>query len=468
MSASVRRGACPALSAPMPTGDGLLVRLLPVSGGLSPKSLIGLCESAARHGNGVIEVTARGSLQFRGFSDISARAFARDVDGLGIAVRVGVPVETGPLAGLDPSEIADPQPLAERIRSAIAAAGLAGRLGPKVSVVVDGGGAVSMDSVAADARLTAERHGKAVLWRLLIAGDAQTATPVALFEEDAAVGAVLSILTRIAECGRDARARDVSASLPTKPLSFSAYLAVLPDDSLLGGPKGSSLERELLDMGFPSLVPLRAARATLAVALPFGHTDAARLADFTRRAESLGIIEIRPAPQRILLPICPSAEPAEAIRQAAAELGFITEASDPRRTIIACPGAPACASGKIAAREISAEVAEILEDHIASACSDLSIHISGCAKGCARQAAADITIVGGENGAGLVVGGTTKAMPVAYRSDIGLSRAIAAVARAMMVSRSARAKAEPSRGGAGGLAEQDKARLAAAFGQGRP
>ncbi len=33
-----RRGACPALSAPMQTGDGLLVRLNPVAGGLSPNA----------------------------------------------------------------------------------------------------------------------------------------------------------------------------------------------------------------------------------------------------------------------------------------------------------------------------------------------------------------------------------------------------------------------------------------------
>ena len=67
MNAPMRRGACPALSTPMPTGDGLLIRLSPASGGVSPKQLIGLCEAAARHGNGIVEVTARGSLQFRGF-----------------------------------------------------------------------------------------------------------------------------------------------------------------------------------------------------------------------------------------------------------------------------------------------------------------------------------------------------------------------------------------------------------------
>lgn len=102
MNAFSRRGACPALSAPMQTGDGLLVRLNPVAGGLSPKQLIGLGESALRHGNGIMEVTARGSLQIRGLTAESARLLAAEVDALGIAVRSGVPVETGPLAGIDP------------------------------------------------------------------------------------------------------------------------------------------------------------------------------------------------------------------------------------------------------------------------------------------------------------------------------------------------------------------------------
>ena len=93
----------------MQTGDGLLVRLNPVAGGLSPKALIGLCKAALRHGNGVMEVTARGSLQIRGLTPESAPLLAADVDALGIAVRTGVPVETGPLAGLDPDEIADPR-----------------------------------------------------------------------------------------------------------------------------------------------------------------------------------------------------------------------------------------------------------------------------------------------------------------------------------------------------------------------
>ena len=112
-----RRGACPALSAPMQTGDGLLVRLNPVAGGLSPAQLVGVCDAAASHGNGVVEVTARGSVQIRGLTERSTAEFAVAVNELGIAVRTGVPVQTGVLAGLDPQEIADPTALADMIRA---------------------------------------------------------------------------------------------------------------------------------------------------------------------------------------------------------------------------------------------------------------------------------------------------------------------------------------------------------------
>ncbi|TIQ82590.1 MAG: precorrin-3B synthase, partial [Mesorhizobium sp.] len=231
MNAFSRRGACPALSAPMQTGDGLLVRLNPVAGGLSPKSLIGLGESALRHGNGIIEVTARGSLQIRGLTPTSARLLAMEVDALGIAVRTGMPVETGPLAGLDPQEVADPRPLAERIRAAIEEAGLAQRLGPKVSVVVDGGGRLTMDAVTADIRLAAVRIDAGTQWRVSVAGDARTAKPLVMVEEDAACDIAVAVLRMVAEKGREARARDLTARQLISLASWrsTAPPSVLPD-----------------------------------------------------------------------------------------------------------------------------------------------------------------------------------------------------------------------------------------------
>ncbi|WP_442583255.1 precorrin-3B synthase [Mesorhizobium sp. ASY16-5R] len=445
MNAPLRRGACPALSAPMPTGDGLLIRLSPVSGGFSPKQLIGLCESAARHGNGIVEVTARGSCQFRGFSAMSANRFAGDVDALAIDVRTGVPVEISPLAGMDPSEIGDAAGLAERIRQGILAAGLEGRLGPKVSMVVDGGGQVSLDSVAADVRLAAGRRDGTVLWCLAIAGDAETSTQLSWYDDAGAVQGAISVLGRIAEGGREARARDffetdwtnlLALRRPSSPCRdllpanngekvAGRNDATSPFSPSFTGRRCRQADEGRLGSIRTALLSLVGNQYALPIALSFGHIDAAVLIDLVRTAEALGITDFRPAPHRCLLPVCPSLEAAQALREHAQKLGFVTDPSDIRKTIAACPGAPACASGTIAARTIAEEVARTLGTHDAH---NLSIHISGCEKGCARQAPTDITIIGGEKGAGLVVHGTTRTRPLAYRSAGGLPEAIAAVA----------------------------------------
>ena len=57
-----RRGECPSLIAPMPTGDGLLARITPTGATIPLAAMAGLCAAARRHGNGIIEVTSRGSI----------------------------------------------------------------------------------------------------------------------------------------------------------------------------------------------------------------------------------------------------------------------------------------------------------------------------------------------------------------------------------------------------------------------
>ena len=101
MSAALRRGACPSLAAPMRTGDGWLARLS-FTEGLTGAQLAGLAAVAARLGNGLIEVTARGSLQIRGLAEGAPLAAA--VAPLGLPLAEGVPMVTSPLAGCDPAQ----------------------------------------------------------------------------------------------------------------------------------------------------------------------------------------------------------------------------------------------------------------------------------------------------------------------------------------------------------------------------
>ncbi len=201
---SLRRGACPTLAAPMLTGDGWLARL--AVEGLTPGQLGGLARAAGRFGNGRIEVTARGSLQVRGLTPETAVELDAAVADLGIAVEAGVPLLTGALAGLDPEEVADPRPLAAAIRER--ARGLVGRLAPKVSVVVDGGGRLHLDAVKADVRLVAGGAG----WRVEVGG-----TAVAVGDASAAVEVAMAMLERLADSGT--RGRDLAvtgAALPAR------------------------------------------------------------------------------------------------------------------------------------------------------------------------------------------------------------------------------------------------------------
>ncbi|MER8722879.1 precorrin-3B synthase [Mesorhizobium sp. M1027] len=471
MNAFSRRGACPALSAPMQTGDGLLVRLNPVAGGLLPKSLIGLCESALRHGNGIMEVTARGGLQIRGLTHESARLLAMEVDALGIAVRTGVPVETGPLAGLDPEEIADPRPMAERIRVAIEEAGLTARLGPKVSVVIDGGGQLTMDAVTADIRLAAIRTDAGVRWLIAVAGDGQNAKPLAMAEEEAARDIAVAILRMVAEKGRDAHARDLTERQRRSLASWHSFAppSVLPDISPSRGEIGSSADGRpsaALVFGATSAIseggdqgaisPLEGEMSgrteggaverhrppigifnlsnghALGIGLPYGSMPADKLIGLAQSALTLGTVEIRLAPRRGLLLLGQPAAANQPLQNTAATLGFVTDAADPRTKIAACPGAPACASGRIATRDIAEIIATENGDILDSS---LTLHISGCAKGCAHPGPAELTLVGGENGAGLVVDGTAKALPAGYRPGYDAAHGIGRVAAAIRSAR---------------------------------
>ncbi|MBD0414811.1 precorrin-3B synthase [Oryzicola mucosus] len=460
MTPFARRGACPALSAPMRTGDGLLVRLNPVTGEISAKQLIGLCLSASAHGNGIVEVTARGSLQIRGLTEESATALAEDVNTLGISARTGVPVETGPLAGLDPTEVADARPLAERIRKRVDEAGLAARLGPKVSVIVDGGGAFDLDEIIADVRLVAERENA---WRLTIGGDAKTARECGVFDEAGAAEAALKVLEEVAARGRDARAKDLAVGIemllrparpsvlpdispsrgeikPSRRLSLiangaekagSVELPISPHAGEMSGrTEGGDVERPV-PLGIRSLT---SGTTALSIALPYGSMDAADMAAFGETAHALGATGIRPAPPRSLIVLGLDAAGCEKLKAVAADIGFITNPADPRLRIAACPGAPACASGHFDTRAVAREAASLAADMLNGS---MTLHISGCAKGCAHPTPAALTLVGDENGVGFVVAGTAKGLPAHYTARYEAAETLARLAATLRAQRRA-------------------------------
>lgn len=116
------------------------------------------------------------------------------------------------------------------------------------------------------------------------------------------------------------------------------------------------------DRPAPPRAPLRP--GARALGLPFGRIDAA---SFGARVD--GAAAIRTTPWRIVL-----VEGAASVADAA-----------PLRDTDACVGAPACPQASVATRDLAIRLAPFVAGRL---------HVSGCAKGCARAAPADVVLTG--------------------------------------------------------------------------
>jgi precorrin-3B synthase len=125
----------------------------------------------------------------------------------------------------------------------------------------------------------------------------------------------------------------------------------------------------------------------MGLAAPFGRLEASQL---WALAEKDGVTEVRLSPWRALY--------------VDAEIdgvpGLIVDENDPLLRIEACSGAPACSSATVDTRAAARRLAAMGLPG--------TIHVSGCAKGCARSAPADLVLVGEEGRYGVVRHGTAR------------------------------------------------------------
>lgn len=382
-----RRGLCPALSAPMQTGDGFLSRVA-FEADISPHVMVTLCGLAERYGNGLIDITARGSLQFRGLTPQSACALEKDVLALDLPLREGLAVETSPLAGRDDAEIADGRFLAEEIRKGGEALAISDKLAAKTSVVIDGGGRLSMGDLLADIRLKAIRLEGRTFWQLLVGGPERTALNAGLVEPVKAAGVVLSLLVFLAEKGPFARGRDLDRQT----------VKAVCGERLLDRESGGEARTPSLPLG---LMRAGDSRFAVGIAAAFGQVRGADLAHLCERAETLGIKALQPAPNHSLL-FFGSSSACDTLLEAAAASGFVTTSGDARCSIAVCPGAPGCASAFLATHDLAAfaakECAGLLDG-------SFTLHVSGCGKGCARPTPSLLTLSGTSDGLAFSISG---------------------------------------------------------------
>jgi precorrin-3B synthase len=411
-----RRGVCPGLSKPMPTGDGQLVRFLP-AGTISLPAFAGLCAAARRHGTGIIEITSRGSIQIRGLSEGSAPPFAAEIAELGIAAEGDLPIHCNPLSGWDAEEIFDAAALAAELRRALVHQSFLARLNPKISVAIDGGEQVNIAGLPADIRLRAQVADGGITLLVSTGGDDAGAAHLGAVALPRGVEAAARLLEAIAHRGPQARARDILATegIGTFRAAIAEFLMpVSPPRAMRRSHEAIGTHR------------LRDGSLACGLGLAFGHSDARSLERLADAAGAAGASGVRAAPGRVLLAIGLAPQPVPDFLGTAERLGFITRTDDARRRVVACAGAPICASAHIASRALAPRIAEA----VASYGNGLRmIHISGCAKGCAHAAPAVLTIVGTAEDCALIADGCARDAPFTAVPADELPDAIARFAR---------------------------------------
>ena len=349
------RGWCPTAHRPMMSGDGLLVRIRPRSGRMTVAKARTVADLARRFGNGLIDLTSRAALQIRGVTDevhpellralVAEELVDADPD---IEARRNIVVTPFWIAG----------DLADRLARALAQRLVElPQLPAKSGIVVDTGTAPLLQDVSADFRF--ERDGEGGL--LLRADGAERGRSIDEADAFDALNEMAAwfVQTGGGESGR-MRRHVTKVSLPGN------WRLAVPAD---GG-----------DVWSPGCT-----KEGMIVGVPFGAMSVDALSGLLADADP-GCVQVMPRRCLYLETARPVAHPA-----------FIHDPSALLLDVAACPGGPRCTQATVSTRPIARQLAERGLG---------TLHVSGCAKGCARSGSADVTLVGRDGRFDLVRGGS--------------------------------------------------------------
>lgn len=380
-----RRGACPAAGAPMASGDGLLSRVRLLGGRISARDLASVAGEAERRGNGLLDITRRGNLQVRGLDTDGESLLTAALERMGLAVtppeaETARNVLTSAAADLDPEALMDPYPVAEALDQALAGEPDLWALPSKFRFAVCGGGATALSGVDADLRADAVATAAGTLYRLALAGNAATAQPLGLCTPAETPRALLTLARSFLRA--NAQRREPAGRLAPVLAQLGAEAFQREGIAWRSEAPVSPDRRHQHDV-------LGERPGWLGVGVPFGRLNGAMLSELIAVAEECGDGSLRLTPQRRVL--LPGVDAASRARLDAA--GLITAAGDPRLAVEACPGASGCLSGTTVtqddARAWARAVPELFDER-------MSVHVSGCPKGCAHSGAAPVTITARE------------------------------------------------------------------------
>ncbi|RUR30647.1 cobalamin biosynthesis protein CobG [Vreelandella nanhaiensis] len=360
------KGWCPGAWRPMETGDGWLVRVRPPLGQLSKAQVVALCDAAETYGNGLIELTSRANIQLRGVTETTWPPL---MDFL-VAHELVSPdptIEQQPQCLLAPGWQAgdDTHQLACLL---LARGSELATMPSKVGIAIDAGELAVLGDTSADFRVERSIDGS-----LIVRAEGHACgTPVGSIE------AAVEHLIRLTHWFVESGGNDVGRMRRHKvPLPAWSPAKMRPAVSAGEMPSAA--------------LALGEHQAGMVYGLPFGRAAATALRAVVTPAP---VSHVRVTPWRRLW-VKGASGPVE---------GLINDNQDTRLLMDACPGAPYCAQANVATQPLARRLVPEVKRH--------SVHISGCAKGCARRSSADVCLVGQAGRFNLIVKGGAQSTPV--------------------------------------------------------
>jgi precorrin-3B synthase len=330
------QGWCPGALRPMESGDGLVVRIRPRCASFTARQLLGIASAALQHGNGVVELTARANLQLRGVTRASHGPLLTALRALDL-LDSDPAIEGRRNVVLSPWRSAEDAELAMELYNAIAQ-GL--DLPGKFGFALDLGSQRVLGTTSADIRLELGAEG------------------MILRADGCSGGARVTRDTAVPEAMRMARWFVESGGVSEGRGRMAAHLkrAALPfDTSQLPMPEAAEI------------VPGQRGDGAL-IAFEFGILRAEALSNLAKQ-----VAEVRMTPWRMLF--LPGAT--------MPDLPGAIIGPDPRLKVYACTGAPGCPQALQETRALARRLAPLVTG---------VLHVSGCGKGCAHPATADVVL----------------------------------------------------------------------------
>jgi precorrin-3B synthase len=389
------KGWCPGALRPMPSGDGLVVRVRPMLGRLSLSQLIALAEAAERFGNGQIDLTRRANLQIRGVDESKLASLQGAIRSLGLLdadarAESARNIMVSPLSGIEPAAH-DVGSVAADLGQSLADDPALWGLPVKFGFIVDGGGLLDLMMERADIRVVAINdrdfaigldRKAGIEWLGSVAREAAAETAITIAASFVHVNATAT-----------GRMRDLCdegiAKICSRMKSRISPLLLAVAHKEPANPAG------LFDFG--------AGHFAVGIAIPFGRVESDQILALAEEMVDASVAEVRLSPWRMLYAQIGDVPAGHRILDAAAARGWIVTPDDPLLQIEACPGAPLCTSTSLDTRAAARQIAAQWPTGYKG-----TAHVSGCAKGCARSQPSNLVLVGNGDHYGIVRNGTAR------------------------------------------------------------